>query len=186
MCSFPASILYKSIAGRYRPVNYPDGPITARYRFIKNACWVVSKGKLFDVYCVVRTCYQGTFYKSTPPVYSLHGVGQSFNNWFFVLFFFSRSAACWSMSYFFQLKENLYTFRDEGVGEGADEESLSKMLFLHSEKLCTLKGKNSHPTPYSWTLFQKVLVKPWKGADTRLLLSVRHLLERRFLLGVLF
>ena len=35
----PASILYKSIAGRYRPVSYPDGPIKARYRFIKNAYW---------------------------------------------------------------------------------------------------------------------------------------------------
>ena len=35
----PASILYKSIAGRYRPVSYPDGPITARYRLIKNAYW---------------------------------------------------------------------------------------------------------------------------------------------------
>ena len=35
----PASILYKSIAGRYRPVSYPDGPITDRYRFIKNAYW---------------------------------------------------------------------------------------------------------------------------------------------------
>ena len=35
----PASILYKSKAGRYRPVSYPDGPITARYRFIKNAYW---------------------------------------------------------------------------------------------------------------------------------------------------
>ena len=35
--SYPASILYKSIAGRYRPVSDPDGPITARYRFIKNA-----------------------------------------------------------------------------------------------------------------------------------------------------
>ena len=34
-----ASILYKSIAGRYRPVSYPDGPITTRYRFIKNAYW---------------------------------------------------------------------------------------------------------------------------------------------------
>ena len=33
--SSPASILYKSIAGRFRPVSYPDGPITARYRFIK-------------------------------------------------------------------------------------------------------------------------------------------------------
>ena len=35
----PISILYKSIAGRYRPVSYSDGPITARYRFIKNAYW---------------------------------------------------------------------------------------------------------------------------------------------------
>ena len=34
--SIQTSILYKSIAGRYRPVSYPDGPITARYRFIKN------------------------------------------------------------------------------------------------------------------------------------------------------
>ena len=39
ICTTPASILYKSIAGRYRPVSYPDGPITARYRFIKNAYW---------------------------------------------------------------------------------------------------------------------------------------------------
>ena len=30
---YPATILYKSIAGRYRPISYPDGPITARYRF---------------------------------------------------------------------------------------------------------------------------------------------------------
>ena len=37
----PASILYKSIAGRYRPVSYPDGPIRVLYRFIKNASWVV-------------------------------------------------------------------------------------------------------------------------------------------------
>ena len=33
----PVSILYKSIAGRYRPVSLADGPIMARYRFIKNA-----------------------------------------------------------------------------------------------------------------------------------------------------
>ena len=39
----PASILYKSIAGCYRPVSYPDGPITARYRFIKNAYWAELK-----------------------------------------------------------------------------------------------------------------------------------------------
>ena len=37
--NIPASSLYKSIAERYRPVSYPDGPITARYRFIKNAYW---------------------------------------------------------------------------------------------------------------------------------------------------
>ena len=35
----PASILYKSTAGRFRTVSYPDGPITARYRLIKNAYW---------------------------------------------------------------------------------------------------------------------------------------------------
>ena len=33
----PASILYKSTAGRYRPVSVADGPIAARCRFIKNA-----------------------------------------------------------------------------------------------------------------------------------------------------
>ena len=38
----PDSIPYKSIAGRYRPVSYPDGPITARDRFIKNANWAVT------------------------------------------------------------------------------------------------------------------------------------------------
>ena len=34
-CLYPASILYKYIAGRYRPVSYPDGPITTRYRFVE-------------------------------------------------------------------------------------------------------------------------------------------------------
>ena len=29
-----ASILYKSKVGRYRPVSYPDGPITARFKFM--------------------------------------------------------------------------------------------------------------------------------------------------------
>ena len=29
----PVSILRKSTAGRHRPVSYPDGPMTARYRF---------------------------------------------------------------------------------------------------------------------------------------------------------
>ena len=35
--SFPTSFLYKSIAGRFRPVRVTDGPITTRYRFITNA-----------------------------------------------------------------------------------------------------------------------------------------------------
>ena len=29
----PASILRKSTSGRHLPVSYPDGPMTARYRF---------------------------------------------------------------------------------------------------------------------------------------------------------
>ena len=37
--NIPVSILYKSIAGHYRPVRVADGPITARYRLIKNASW---------------------------------------------------------------------------------------------------------------------------------------------------
>ena len=35
----PVGVLYKSTAGRYRPVSNPDGPITARCRLIKNAYW---------------------------------------------------------------------------------------------------------------------------------------------------
>ena len=45
----PVSILYKSVAGRYRPVRVADGPITARYRFIKNASW----GMLNELVCSV-------------------------------------------------------------------------------------------------------------------------------------
>ena len=41
----PVSILYKSIAGRYRPVRVADGPITARYRFLRNANWRASLGR---------------------------------------------------------------------------------------------------------------------------------------------
>ena len=36
---YQVSILYKSIADRYRPVRLTDRLITARYRFIKNASW---------------------------------------------------------------------------------------------------------------------------------------------------
>ena len=45
----PASILYKSIEGRYRPVRVTDGPIVARYRFIKNAYW---HGTCFAHHCI--------------------------------------------------------------------------------------------------------------------------------------
>ena len=58
MCNVPnerysASILYKSIAGRYRPVSYPDGPITTRYRFIIMLTGT-SMSRVWD-YCV-RMC----------------------------------------------------------------------------------------------------------------------------------
>ena len=51
----PVSILYKSIEGRYQPVRVADGPITARYRFIKNAFWVVAL--LFFVCALSVTIY---------------------------------------------------------------------------------------------------------------------------------
>ena len=38
---FPSKHSLKSIVGRYRPVRVADRLITARYRFIKNASWVV-------------------------------------------------------------------------------------------------------------------------------------------------
>ena len=37
----PVSFLHKSIAGCFRPVRVADGPITARYRFIKNVSWLI-------------------------------------------------------------------------------------------------------------------------------------------------
>ena len=42
MLNVPVNIVYKSIAGRYRPVRVADGPITTSYRFIKNASWGVT------------------------------------------------------------------------------------------------------------------------------------------------
>ena len=43
ICTTQEAFFIKSIAGRYRPVSYPDGPITARYRFIKNAIWELAR-----------------------------------------------------------------------------------------------------------------------------------------------
>ena len=50
--TIPVSILYKSIAGRYRPVRVADGPIMARCRFIKNASWVDTVEKITKLYGV--------------------------------------------------------------------------------------------------------------------------------------
>ena len=52
---YQASILYKSTAGRYRPVSYPDGPITARYRLLKNASWVYEWGRFQNTDSHTRT-----------------------------------------------------------------------------------------------------------------------------------
>ena len=48
----PANILYKYIAGRYRPVRVADGPITARHRFIKNAYWGFALKCVYVCVCV--------------------------------------------------------------------------------------------------------------------------------------
>ena len=50
LCLLPVSILHKSIAGCYRPVREADGPITARYRFMKNASWVVVTFKTTEMF----------------------------------------------------------------------------------------------------------------------------------------
>ena len=60
---FPVSILYKSIAGRYRPVRIADGPTTARFRFIKNASWVQALFLPFILaFCLHRTFNLLTFH----------------------------------------------------------------------------------------------------------------------------
>ena len=63
----PASILYKSTAGRYRPVSYPDGPITARCRFIKNAYWAASYNAYVNEPSSVCSLFpKGPFYRTFP------------------------------------------------------------------------------------------------------------------------
>ena len=57
ICILLVSILYKSIAGRYRPVRVADGPITARYRYIKNASWAwLSKSRSVKILIRMRKC----------------------------------------------------------------------------------------------------------------------------------
>ena len=55
--SYPASILYKSTAGRYRPVRVADGPITARCSFIKNAYWDKTGFRLTDILFSIKTIH---------------------------------------------------------------------------------------------------------------------------------
>ena len=66
---FPGSILHKSIAGRYRPVRVADGPITARYRFIKNTSWVPLG--VINMLCLVTVAltrlHVSVFYKALVP-----------------------------------------------------------------------------------------------------------------------
>ena len=68
---FPASILYKSIAGCYWPVRVADGPITARYRFIKNAYWVQSFTCSYKPRC--NLCFKVSYRnKTTNTLFSLN------------------------------------------------------------------------------------------------------------------
>ena len=60
----PVSILYKPIAGRYRPVRVADGPIMARYRFIKNAYWERSREKKSEALHVNMTCFISSQFSS--------------------------------------------------------------------------------------------------------------------------
>ena len=67
----PASILYKSIAGRYRPVSYPYGPITAHYSFIKNAYWK-STLETQEIKRLIRKL-EGTYQNQITVRYSIKG-----------------------------------------------------------------------------------------------------------------
>ena len=45
----PASILHKSTSDRHRPVSYPDGPSSARYRFTLTADWAEALDKKWQL-----------------------------------------------------------------------------------------------------------------------------------------
>ena len=64
----PAGILYKSIADCYRPVRVADGPITARYRLIKNASWVIT----IKVYSITRYTLESREMAMPHPVWNLN------------------------------------------------------------------------------------------------------------------
>ena len=102
----PVSILYKSIAGRYRPVRVADGPISARYRFIKNASWVAASSHRATkrINNTRTTTFEKSVVQSTGLVvdrdvdgvnrffwYQMFALGSNCNNnntFFFFFFFF--------------------------------------------------------------------------------------------------
>ena len=65
---YPASILYTSIAGLYWPVSYPDGLITACYRFIKNAGWVI----INTFFLLITRTLSRDMYENLPTLSRLH------------------------------------------------------------------------------------------------------------------
>ena len=71
----PVSILRKSIADRYRPVRVADGPITARYRFLKNA---IESGSSRTFSLIYATFIQNHVCGSTIDVTS-RAIGTSFS-----------------------------------------------------------------------------------------------------------
>ena len=85
-CSNPVSILYKSTAGRSRPVSYPDGPITARYRFIKNTSWEGCASGALSYSYVRSSSNKSSFYS----LYIIHPLSRAFRRRHFVIVTFPR------------------------------------------------------------------------------------------------
>ena len=99
---YPVSILYKSIAGRYRPVRVADGPITARCRFIKNASWVLEQGpsvKLASCKSALTPPRPRPRWFALPTVLS-GGPGVSLTLCCFVVYSTRRFVVCLSVCHF--------------------------------------------------------------------------------------
>ena len=81
-----ASILYKSTAGRYRPVSSTDGSITARYRFIKNAYWASSGAVIHYSLHDFLYFFLSSLFFCTNSI--RHNYTQSFFLFYFIFFYF--------------------------------------------------------------------------------------------------
>ena len=66
-------MLYQSIADRYRPVSYLDGPITARYRFIKTTYWVMCF-RVCEIIILLRTWPSNQGYTGAKVNYKDHAM----------------------------------------------------------------------------------------------------------------